>query len=101
LLGAYGVLATFNVADLSPYFEDDHLENLRTNSTQQGEDDGGPSMVMSLAHPNNPQRSNYKSKIKEWVKSLSVEQAEMPAWAYSKSLDFVTLLGEVTEVVRD
>jgi len=26
-------------SNLKPYFEDDHLENLRTNSFQQGEDD--------------------------------------------------------------
>jgi len=44
LLEDYGVSATFNVADLSPYVEDDHLANLRANSPQQGEDDGGPSM---------------------------------------------------------
>ena len=30
----YGVSATFNVADLSPYLEDDHLANLRANSLQ-------------------------------------------------------------------
>ena len=30
--GDYGVSATFNVADLSPYLEDDHLANLRENS---------------------------------------------------------------------
>ena len=40
LPGDYGVSATFNVADLSPYFEDDYLVNLRTNSPQQGENDG-------------------------------------------------------------
>ena len=44
LPGDYGVSATFNVADLSPYLEDDHLANLRSNSSQQGEDDGGTSM---------------------------------------------------------
>ena len=43
LLGDYGVSATFNVVDLSPYIEDDHLVNLREKSPQQGEDDGGPS----------------------------------------------------------
>jgi len=30
--GEYGVSATFNVVDLSPYLEDDHLANLRENS---------------------------------------------------------------------
>jgi len=94
LPGAYGLSVTFNVADISPYFEDDHLANLRTNSPQQGEDAGGPSMAVSLAHPNNPQRSNYKSKVKERVKSFLVQQAKMPTWAYSKSLDFMTLFGK-------
>ena len=32
LPGEYGVSCTFNVADLKPYFDDDHLENLRVNS---------------------------------------------------------------------
>jgi len=39
LLGDYSVSCTFNVADLSPYFEDEPLENLRSNSSQQREDD--------------------------------------------------------------
>jgi len=34
LPGDYGVSATFNVADLSPYLEDDHLATLRVNSPQ-------------------------------------------------------------------
>jgi len=40
----YGVSATFSVDDLSPYLEDEHLSNLRKNSPQQGEYDGGSSM---------------------------------------------------------
>jgi len=40
----YGVSATFNVANLSPYLEDDYLSNLRPNSPQHVEDDGGPSV---------------------------------------------------------
>ena len=39
LLSEYGVSYTFNVADVKPYLEGDHLENLRANSSQQGEDD--------------------------------------------------------------
>jgi len=44
LPGDYGVSATFNVVDLSPYLADDYLEDLRANSLQQGENDGGPSL---------------------------------------------------------
>ena len=43
LPGDYGVSATFNVANLSPYEADDYLLDLRIKSSQQGENDGGPS----------------------------------------------------------
>ena len=43
LPGDYGVSATFNVADLSPYEEDNYLYNLRSNHVKQGEDDVHPS----------------------------------------------------------
>jgi len=32
LPGEYGILGTFNVPNLSPYLEDDHVTNLRVNS---------------------------------------------------------------------
>ena len=39
LPGDYGVSVTFNVADLSPYFDEaEELPSLRTNSSQAGED---------------------------------------------------------------
>ena len=44
LPGDYGVSTTFNVADLSPYIADDYLEDLRANSSQPEENDGGPSL---------------------------------------------------------
>jgi len=56
LPGDYGVSATFNVADLSPYLEGDYLEDLRENSLSQGENDGGPSLSMI--------NSSIKTKIK-------------------------------------
>ena len=54
-------------------------------------------MEASQVHQSSPQRSNYSSKVKEWVKSFLVQQAEMPAWSYSKSHDFVTLLEEALD----
>lgn len=42
LLGDFRVPATFKVADLSPYFPDDYLVDLRITSSEQGED-GVPS----------------------------------------------------------
>ena len=41
LPGEYGVSTTFNVADLSPYHnENEDIASLRSNSHQAGEDDG-------------------------------------------------------------
>ena len=41
LPGDYGVSATFNVADLSPYYDEhEELSSLRSNSNLAGENDG-------------------------------------------------------------
>jgi len=41
LPGEYGVSATFNVADLSPYYDESkEIPSLRSNSSQVGGDDG-------------------------------------------------------------
>ena len=64
LPGDYGVLATFNVTDLQPYEEDDHLSNLRANSIQQGEDDGEPSMELSQGLLDGPRRPHLAARIK-------------------------------------
>jgi len=40
LPGDYGVLATFNVADLSPFHPDESSTDLSFKSFQQGENDG-------------------------------------------------------------
>lgn len=38
----YGVSATISVADLSPFYDDEEvLSSFRTNSSKEGEDDGG------------------------------------------------------------
>ena len=87
LPGDYGVSASFNVADLSPYLEDDYLVNLRTNSSQPGENDGGPSPSLSLIT-----RSKFKSKIQEWVNVLLAQPSELSVWAYGVLPGFVTRL---------
>ena len=69
LPGDYRVSATFNVADLSPYLEDDHLANLRANSSQQGEDDGGPSMGPVQEPQDMLGGLNFSSKVKEQVQA--------------------------------
>jgi len=49
LSGEYGVSATSNVADLSPYLDvEETLPSLRTNSSQVGEDDGDQSQDVSI-----------------------------------------------------
>ena len=65
LPGDYGVSATFNVADLSPYLEDDHLVNLRANSSQQGEDDGGPSLNIIPSPQGSPKGSSFMAQVQE------------------------------------
>ena len=40
LAGEYGVSTTFSVEDLSPYLDYVPLENLRSNSLKQRDDDG-------------------------------------------------------------
>ena len=47
----YGVSATTNVADLSPFHdEDEELPSLRLNSSKEGVDDGGPFINPPLLH---------------------------------------------------
>jgi len=69
----YGVSATFNVTDLSPYSEDDYLEDLRANSLPQGENDGGPSLSMITSS------IKTKGELKELIfKALEAGQDRVP-----------------------
>ena len=74
----YGVSATFNVVDLSPYLEDHHLANLMANSPQQGEDDGGPSMGPHQDPQDTLRGSNLSSKVKQKVQALIDQLAILP-----------------------
>jgi len=91
LPGDYGVSCTFNVADLSPYFANEPLGNLRSNSSQQGEDDAP--VVAQVG-----QQVNHLIQPKE-VQQVLVAIGEMQVdaglfllnWA-SKSSHLVTLV---------
>jgi len=71
----YRVSATFNVADLSPYYdEDEELRSLRSNSNQVGENDGdhheqAPSMQPASGHIHSSPKDvkNTHSLVKETV----------------------------------
>jgi len=92
LPGDYGVSATFNVADLSPYLEDDHLENLRANSPQQAEDDGGPSMGTDQEPHGMLGRSNFSSNVKDKVQALLTQLPLLPGYSFMHKPGFVYLL---------
>ena len=92
LPGDYGVSATFNVADLSPYVEDDHLANLRANSPQQGEDDGEPSMGPHQGYLDNPRSSSSGAKIKEKVLAMVSQATAQPGCSSMQRPGFVFLI---------
>ena len=61
LPGEFGVSATFNLANLSPYFnEHEEIPSLRSNSNQAGDNDGD--------HQDN--ESNTTEKVKEVQRSV-------------------------------
>ena len=66
----YGVLAAFNMADLSAYQADDYLQDLSIKSLQQGEDEGVPHIQDKEEGPKSPTRSNASSKVQAMVQML-------------------------------
>jgi len=77
----YGVSATFNVDDLSPYLKDDRLSNLRVNSPQQGEDDRGPSMEPHHEPQGSPRSPSLRPKVKEKVQALIHQLSASPGYS--------------------
>ena len=71
----YGVSATFNVTDLSPYEADDYLSDLRVKSSQQGEDDGGPSTksISVQMIQNNQENKSKAMAISHLVKNIQID----------------------------
>jgi len=91
LLGEYGVSCTFNVADLSPYFEDDHLENLRSNSLQQGEDDA-PMEDQEGEQVEHPLKSKEVQHLLLTIGELQGESGLLTLGLASRSNHLVTLI---------
>ena len=67
LPGDYEVSATFNVADLQAYHEDDYLADLMIKSSQQGEDGVVPTIIDNEEGPTSQSRSIISSKVQALV----------------------------------
>ena len=80
------------MVELSPYLEDDHLANLRANSPQQGEDDGGPSMAPHLGPQGSPRSPSSSPKVKEKVQALIDQLVVLPGSSSIHKPSFVYLL---------
>ena len=91
LLRDYGVSCTFNVADLSPYFADDNLENLRSNSSQQGEDDA-PVVAQEGKKVEHPIQSKEVQRLLLTFGDLHGEAGLILLNLASKSNHLVTLI---------
>jgi len=88
----YGVLATVNVANSSPYQANDYLTNLRIKSFQQGEDDRVPSGQVMDKGPKNLTRSNASSKVQAMTHILQKSQGGDSGLPGVNVADFVHLI---------
>ena len=85
LPGDYGVSATFNVADLSPYYDaEEDLPSLRSNSSLAGEDDGD--------HPTDQPKSKHVQMLSKEVDYLAAHLEHVPAGPSRHWPTFVTLV---------
>jgi len=85
LPGDYGVSATFNVADLSPYYDaEDDLPSLRSNSFLAGEDDGD--------HPTDQPKSTHVQLSSKEANYLAACPEYTPVGPTRNRPSFVTLV---------
>ena len=91
LPGDYGVSCTFNVADLSPYFDDEPLKNLRSNSSQQGEDDA-PVVTQEGKQTNHPIQPKEVQRILVAIGEIQGDAGLILMNLASKSGHLVTLV---------
>jgi len=99
--GEYGVSATFNVADLSPYFEEnEEIPSFRSNSNSPREDDGDHLTKPSLTLTNDPSPARKSKEVKEFHAEVRnhvyKEESELPI-SHRFWPDFVSLLEQNVE----
>jgi len=88
----YGVSATFNVADLKAYHEDNYLADLRIKSSQQGEDDGVPITIDNEEGPTSPTRFNSNSKVQALTHIMEESLRQAPEFKDQFLPGFVHLI---------
>ena len=97
LPGEYEVSATFNVADLSPYYdEDEEFSSLRSNSIQPREYDGDNLIEPPNLSSSTPQQSSNTKEVKELhtlVKNIINQSNSLLPSSTKNWPDFINLLG--------
>ena len=93
LPGGYGVSATFNVADLSPYEYDDYLYDLRLNHFKQGEYDVNQS-DMSQMIPLRQANPVSRIQIHETSSTLQADKVIVPGLHPSIVPNFVFIISQ-------
>jgi len=88
----YGVSATFNVPNLSPYLEDDHIVNLRENSFQQGEDDGCLPLVSHSGPQNNSETPSSSTNPQALIQAILKQSSSLSGYDPSPRPDSVHMI---------
>ena len=84
--------ATFNVADLQPYHEDEYLADLTIKSSQQGEDDAVTTTSNNEEDPPSHSRSITSSKVQAMVQKVQDIQGDTHGLDILKLPGFVYLI---------
>jgi len=92
LLKEYGVSATFNVADLSPFHSDDSQVDLRIKSFQQGEDDGVLPSQELVHDESSPDHPRTRSQVQKMALLLQETQTDANGFKIVFEPNFVFLM---------
>ena len=77
------------MTDLSPYLQDDYVADLRLNSSQQGEDNGGLPSKLTLEVQINQGSPHFPTKVQERTHILLRSKTEGPEFNSAKQPSFV------------